>query len=179
MSSRFMYLCLFKHSLKVHTPQDASFTYFNHSNPDRYHCTSSAEFCHTAIIPWKRDKEKKKASTNSILGPPRLVPHPFAGVWSRQALQVSPSMNSYFHSLQQAMQTHRSCWDRGSIKWRWATVLLCSLWSPSLKSSHSLQPHFFIANCTTVYLCILHTHRKASAKTRTPKKSSRVNWGRL
>lgn len=56
---------------------------------------------------------------------------------------------------------------------------LCILWSPTLKTFHSPVASFLIANCTTVYLCILHIHRKASAKTSTPKKSSWVNWGRL
>lgn len=47
LRSRFMYLYAFKHSLEVYTSWVASFNHFNHSNPDRYHCTCSAVFYHT------------------------------------------------------------------------------------------------------------------------------------
>lgn len=109
MSSRFTYLYPFKHSLKVHTSRGDSVTHFNLNNPNHYHCTWSAEFCYTAIIP-RRGKGKKKPQMSSW---PLQVTSPFAGAWFSQAQQDFPGMDSHFYFLQQARQTHRSCWDWG------------------------------------------------------------------
>lgn len=104
MSSRFTYLYPFKHSPKVHTSRVASVTHFNLNNSNHYHCTCSAEFYHTAIVPWRG---KRKNSIKWVPGLFRLLP------WSPQAQQDFPSMDSHFCFLQQARQTHRSCWDWG------------------------------------------------------------------
>lgn len=183
MSSRFIYLYLFKHSLKVHASRVACFTHFNCHNPDHYHCTSSAELCYTAIIPWREEEGKKKTTTNtnktqfSSWPSSRLLPHPFARAWSWQAGLPQPRICILFSR----QCRHAGLAETGVYKVMPSNCFtwLCSLWSPSFFKLLFPTTSFLIANCTTVYLCILHTHRKASAKTSTPKKSSWVNWGRL
>lgn len=135
MSSRFTYLYPFKHSLKVHTSRGDSVTHFNLNNPNHYHCTWSAEFCYTAIIP-RRGKGKK--SHKWVPGLFRLL-LPLLGPDSHKHSRTSPAWThiSIFFSKQgrhtDLVETRVSRVMLGNC-FPW----LCSLWSPSLKTFHSL-----------------------------------------
>lgn len=131
----------------------------------------------------RKKGKKKKHTTNtnktqfSSWPSSRLLPHPFARAWSWQAGLPQPRICILFSR----QCRHAGLAETGVYKVMPSNCFtwLCSLWSPSFFKLLFPTTSFLIANCTTVYLCILHTHRKASAKTSTPKKSSWVNWGRL
>lgn len=106
IQSRFMYLYPFKPSLKVHTSWVASVTHFNLNNPNHYHCTCSAESCHTMFISLEREKKK---SHKWVPGPFRLL-LPLPGPDPYKHSRTSPAW-THFYSLQQARQTHSSGWD--------------------------------------------------------------------
>lgn len=121
IQSRFMYLYPFKPSLKVHTSWVASVTHFNLNNPNHYHCTCSAESCHTMFISLEREKKKKPQMSSW----PLQVASPFAGAWSLQAQQDFPSMDSFLFSS--AGKADTQLWLRLEFtEWRWAIVFLGS-----------------------------------------------------
>lgn len=123
MSSRFMYLHPFKHSLKVHASWVATFTLFNHSNPDHYCCTCSAELCHTAIIPWRG----KKINPNQFNSWPSQVTSTslcrgliLTGIAGLPQHGLTFPFSSTGNADTQVLSR------QGSTKWSWAIVLLGS-----------------------------------------------------
>lgn len=134
MSYRFMYLYPFKDYLKVHASQVASVTHFNHNNPNHYHCTCSAEFCHTAIIPWRG---KRKKATNEFLAS--------SGYFSLcQGLILTSTAGLPRHGLTfvffSRQGRHIDLVETGVYSLMLGNCFpwLCSFWSPSLKNFHSL-----------------------------------------
>lgn len=146
MSSRFIYLYLFKHSLKVHASRVACFTHFNCHNPDHYHCTSSAELCYTAIIPWREEEGKKKTPQTPIK--PSSVPGPLPGYFHIPLPGPDPDKQD-FPSTEFAFSSAGNAdtqvlLRQGSTKWRRVIVLLGFAAFDLLVSlnSYSLPPHF-------------------------------------
>lgn len=134
MSSRFTYLYPFKHSLQVHTSRVASVTHFNLNNPSHYHCTCSADFCHTAIIPWRG---KGKKATKEFLASSGY----FSLCWG---LILTSTAGLLRHGLTFLFSSVRKADTQTLLRLGFTVMLgncfpwLCSLWSPSLKTFHSL-----------------------------------------
>lgn len=140
ISSRFMYSYPFKHSLEEHTSWVASFNHFNHSNPDHYGCTCSAVFYHTgeAGTP-PRNNQPDPIQFLALPGYFHIpLPWPDPGKHCR-----TPPAWTHISILFSRQCKHRGLVETGVYEAMLSNCFtwLCSLWSPSLKMSHSLQPH--------------------------------------